>query len=146
VLGTVGERLVAIELAHVRQVIPMIFIESCPGGPKALVGFANLAGEPVPVLTVRTLFGLPDAADAVEQVIVVCSHRSRAVGLVVDAVTGLGRPEAARSPTIDDRIVAVEVVKSIGLAGDRLCVVLDHAVAVDWLTRVLEPAAVEEGQ
>jgi chemotaxis signal transduction protein len=145
-LGAVGGRLVALELPHVKQVLAMMLVEPCPGGPKALLGFANLGGEPVPVLALRVLFGLrevEDAFHAVDQRLVVCVHRGRQIGLVLDEIEGLGEATALRAPSVDDRIVAVEVVRGIGLVGDRLCVVVDPAVAIDWLTRVIDVPALD---
>src|SRR3954466_10419390 len=88
-IGAVGGRLVALELPNVSQVLPMLLVEPCPGGPRALLGFANLGGEAIPVLAVRTLFGLreldPESSEtafqAVDQRLVVCLRGGRRVGL-----------------------------------------------------------------
>jgi chemotaxis signal transduction protein len=136
-IGRVGERLVALELPLVEQVLPMLRIDPCPGGPPALLGFATIAAEPVAVLGLRALFGLRPVEElaGVDQRVALCAWNGRRVGLALDHADGLGRPDALRSPTVEDRIVAVEVVRQVGVLGGRLCLVLDPAVAIDWLTR-----------
>jgi chemotaxis signal transduction protein len=145
-IGRVGERLVALGLEPIAQVLPMLRVEPCPGGPAALLGFANIGGEPVAALAVRTLFGLPpaDPATLADQRLVLCRRGSRTIGLVLDEVLSLDSPTALRSPAVEDRIVAVEVVREVGVLGGRVCVVLDPTVAIDWLTRVID-APVEVG-
>jgi chemotaxis signal transduction protein len=139
-VGRVGDRLVALALAGVEQVLPRMRVEPCPGGPAALVGFANIAGQPVAILAVRTLFGLapPDPATLAEHRVVLCRRGERTLGLLLDEVLALDAPTALRSPSVEDRIVAVEVVREVGVIGGRVCVVLDPAVAIDWLTRVID--------
>lgn len=139
-VGRVGERVVALELPLVRQVLPMLTVDPCPGGPAALLGFANLGGAPVAVLAVRALFGLPapDPLEAVDHRLVVCARGGHDVALLVDDVAGLATPSALRSPAVEDRIVAVDVVRQVGVLDGRLCLVLDPGVAIDWLTRTLD--------
>jgi chemotaxis signal transduction protein len=139
-LGSVAGRLVAIELAPVVEVIPMLAIDEVPGGPAGLLGFADLSGEPVPVLSLRTLFGLPAEAQDPAHQIAICRREGRTFGLVLDEAHGLETLTALRSPTVDDRIVALEVVKAVGITGGRLAFVLEPEVVVDWLTRVLAPS------
>jgi chemotaxis signal transduction protein len=140
-IGSVGGRVVALELEHLAEVIPMLAIDPVPGGPAGLAGFIGLEGEPVPVFDLRTLFGLPRGDATLEQRIAIATPSGRPVGLIFDEVSGLGAVEACRSPRVEDKIVALEVVKAIGLSDGRVSVVLDPRVAVEWLTRFLAPAA-----
>jgi len=143
-LGLVGGQRIALVLTSVKQVLPMIELSEMPGGPSGLAGFANLGTEPVPVLRLRTLFGLDEAAQDIDHRIVLCSVDSRRVGLIVDEATGLGHPENLRSPSIEDRLVALEVVLGVGIYEGEICLLLDPTVAIDWLTRTLEVAVVNE--
>jgi chemotaxis signal transduction protein len=139
-IGSVAGRLVALELEHVSEVLPMLPVDPVPGGPSGLAGFVGLEGEPVPVFSLRVLFGLERAGADPRQRIVVCASSSRPVGLVVDDVAGLGEVSSCRSPTVEDRIVALEVVKAIGLVADGVCVLLEPRVVVEWLTGFLAGA------
>jgi chemotaxis signal transduction protein len=138
-LGTVAGRLVALELERVVEVLPMLAIDAVPGGPPGLLGFADLGGEPLPVLSLRVLFGAPAPAPHPAQRIAICRREGLDLGLVLDEAHGLDSVARLRSPTVDDRIVAVEVVKAVGVAQGRLCFVLAPEVVAEWLTRVLAP-------
>jgi chemotaxis signal transduction protein len=139
-LGAVDGRLVALELAALVEVLPMLAVVPVPGGPLGLVGFADLGGEPVPVLSLRALFGLPPGEADPTHRIALCRREGRLFGLVLDEAIALGSVAQLRSPTADDRIVAVEVVKAVGIAHGRLCFVLEPRVVVEWLTRVVAPS------
>jgi chemotaxis signal transduction protein len=139
-IGSVASRLVALELEHVSEVLPMLPIDPLPRGPSGLAGFVGLEGEPIPVFSLRVLFGLERAGADPQQRIVVCACSDRLVGLVVDDVAGLGEVSSCRSPTVADRIVALEVIKAIGLVEGVVCVLLDPRVVVDWLTGFLAGA------
>lgn len=109
-----------------------------PGGPAALVGFANLEGSPLPILRLRALFGLPEPEDDLDHHVVVCGRGATQVGLALDKAIGLGALEALRSPTVEDHLVAADVVKAVGLYEGSICVVIDAAVAVEWLTQTVD--------
>ena len=138
VLGEVGGRRVALALDEVESVLPMLALEPVPGGPAALLGVANLGGEPVPVLTLRGLFGLAHDPDDLDHRIVVCRLGERRLGLCVDAVHDLGVPSNLRAPTAADRLVAMEVVRAFGVCEGNVCAVLDPRIAAEWLARTLE--------
>jgi purine-binding chemotaxis protein CheW len=82
----------------VRELLPLPHLSRPPGLPAALAGFANLGGEPLPVLVLSRLLGVGAAAgvDSLYRHIIVVSGTlpgSRA-GLLVDRVLNLTRSPA----------------------------------------------------
>lgn len=81
------------ELARAPAALPRL-----PQAPEGLAGVMTLRGEPLPVLDLRRLLGLPAAARE-GRVVVVAWLEGLRVALMADAVTGLRRlPGAARTP------------------------------------------------
>ncbi|MFC4167912.1 chemotaxis protein CheW [Teichococcus aestuarii] len=89
----------ALPLAAVAELAPApAALPRLPQAPEGLAGVMTLRGEPLPVLDLRRLLGLPAAA-RVGRVVVVAWLEGLRVALMVDAVTGLRRlPGAARTP------------------------------------------------
>lgn len=132
-LCVLDDRLAAVRLDHVIRVLPIMSADVVPGAPPAVAGFVNVAGEPLPLLRLRALFGLPAVDDDVDHRVVLCAAAGRTLGLIVDDVLGLGEPTARRSPTEDDGIVTTHGVEAVGLVGDRLCLLVDAAAVADAL-------------
>lgn len=57
----IGDSRLAVPMAAVREVLPLLPIEATPGLPRPLLGFVTLRGVPVPVLAPLLLLD-PDAA------------------------------------------------------------------------------------
>lgn len=51
----IGDTRLALPMAAVREVLPLLPIETPPGLPRPLLGFVTLQGQPVPVLAPRML-------------------------------------------------------------------------------------------
>jgi two-component system chemotaxis sensor kinase CheA len=86
----------SVDVADQRYVVPLHALAECfdlPAGALAGErdeGVVDLRGEPLPVLRLRRLFGLPGQAAARESVVVV-RHAAGRAGLVVDRLLGQGR-------------------------------------------------------
>lgn len=82
-LGSEGYGVDILEVQEIRAYSP---VTPVPKSPPHVRGVMNLRGAVIPVLDLRALLGLPDAASTVQPVIVVVHVAQRVVGLVVDAV------------------------------------------------------------
>lgn len=124
----------ALELAVVVKVLPMIYTEPQPGAPQALIGFANLSRTPVPVIRLRTLFELPasSGSDDLDHRIVLCEVGGEQLGLVLDEALSMVRPSSLRGPSSQEKS-ALPIVRSIGVVDDALCALLDPQAALSWL-------------
>ncbi len=95
----VGEVFYAVEILRVREIINPLPMVQLPHAPKTIIGVADHRGEVVPVLDLRSRFGLERAPATRRTKWVIVGVNSRSVGLVVDAVTDVfgTMPEAQRA-------------------------------------------------
>jgi purine-binding chemotaxis protein CheW len=129
VVGSLASHRVALPLAFVEEVLPMLALEQA-GGPAALLGWAQLDGEPIPVVSLRALVGWPPPEDDLDHRIVIGSAGGRRVGLVLDDVLELGEAESVRPPTVEGVPLAMEVVHGVGMVGGALCLLLEPEIAI----------------
>jgi purine-binding chemotaxis protein CheW len=81
---TMGGELFTIDLKSVREVFIVESITPVPGMPPGLVGVTNLRGTVIPLLDLRSMFGLN--AEMTLRHAVVVQHGNWQVGVLVDAV------------------------------------------------------------
>lgn len=127
-----GQRLV-LDLELVVRALPMLAVEPVHGAPRAVLGWADLGGQPVPIVALRPLLGLEQPADDLDHRIVVCAHPDGVVGLVADEVVGPCVATAERPATLEDRVLAAEVVRGVALVPGGPALVLDLRPALRWL-------------
>ena len=66
-----GEELFALDVAHVREVLDLTPVTKLPLAPAHLRGVVNVRGTAIPVVDLRSKFGLPRVADTVNSRIIV---------------------------------------------------------------------------
>ncbi|MDR2692667.1 MAG: chemotaxis protein CheW [Chitinispirillales bacterium] len=80
-----------LEILKVREIIGMMAITSLPRTPPFVRGVINLRGKVIPVIDLRTKFGLTAAADTAETCIIVVDVTAVVgvvqIGILVDAVS-----------------------------------------------------------
>jgi len=136
VVRVAGQRL-ALDLGVVVRVLPMLAVEPVHGAPEAVLGWADLGGQPVPILALRPLLGLEQPADDLDHRIVVCAHPEGLVGLVADEVVGPCVATAERATTLEDRVLAAEIIRGVGLVPGGAALVLDLRPTLGWLADLL---------
>jgi purine-binding chemotaxis protein CheW len=135
-LALAGQRC-ALPRAAVRELLPLPLLSRPPGLPPVLAGFANLGGEPLPVLHAARLLGLAALApeqgqDALYRHIVVLELGGTRAGLLVDRVLDLlAAPAGSLRPVPPDRTlngcVAAGLPDPGGTEAGGLLPVLDPA-------------------
>lgn len=85
-LFRINQHACAIPIGGIAEIVQYAATTTLPGQPPILEGFLNLRGHALPVIRLAALFGLPQAAPALNSAIIVL--RSQA-GLLVDEVEGL---------------------------------------------------------
>lgn len=102
-----GEEVFAIDVSKVINILEMSHITRIPRAPEYMKGVINLRGTVLPVIDLRTKFGLPEKEATVDTSIIVLSiditGESVLIGTLVDAVREvleLKTNEIAPSPTI----------------------------------------------
>lgn len=135
----------AVDIKRVREIIRPLAIVPIPHAPPAVLGVADHRGEVVPVLDVRTRFGLPRVDMGPRTKWIVVEVDERLAGLVVDRVTevfGTDESEARSVPAIGvgDTDRGIGAVYSYG---GELVFVLDVA-RLAAVTESLDMSVVEE--
>jgi purine-binding chemotaxis protein CheW len=99
----VGDVHYAIPIARVREIANALEVVPLPHAPREIVGVADYRGEVVPVVDLRTRFGLPVADRTRKSKWIVVDVAGRPAALIVDAVTdvfGTGGAELRPTPLL----------------------------------------------
>lgn len=113
------------QLGNVAEIIRVPNLARMPLSPRSLLGLANNNGVVLPVIDLRRLLGLPDAAlDASARVIVIA--RASPIGYIVDRIDGLvslpaeqlEKSDAGAGPAVMDGVIK-------GAEGDSTVKILD---------------------
>ena len=118
-----------LEIARVREIIGMLPITPVPGSPSEMIGVINLRGKVIPVLSMRSRFGLPPADPHPHNVIIVVEHQQAEIGLAVDRVAEVARFTEAETepPPAYGLAVDTTCVLAIGTTNNRIRILLDIA-------------------
>ncbi|WP_439543334.1 chemotaxis protein CheW [Hyphomicrobium sp.] len=123
----------ALPVEAVREILDMCEISKLPNAPPQLLGMIDVRGAAVPVIDLRTKFGLPriDSTPNTRILVLefVAQGRKTSIGLVADRVfevTGLDGDRLDPAPETGCRWQS-DHIAGIGRRGDRFVVVLDLA-------------------
>lgn len=116
-----------LEILRVQEIKGYSKITPLPNTPPEVKGVMNLRGAVVPIIDLRTRFGLRQAEYTRFTVIIVVTVRSKVVGLVVDAVSdvlNVGVQEVVPAPDLG---AGVDTSFMTGMArtGERLITLLN---------------------
>jgi len=136
----VGAEEYGIEIFKVREIIGMLPITPVPGSPPEMVGVINLRGKVIPVISIRTRFGMPAAEAHPHNVIIVVENRQGEIGIAVDRVAEVARFTEAETEAPPAYGLAVDTtcVAAIGKSQGRVRILLD-------ISRVLGEASTTAG-
>lgn len=141
----VGSSRYGIDLRSLVEVINMVALTPVPGRPErpgsrpSLAGLINVRGQVLPVLSMRSLLALPDAAPTSSTRILLVRAEADLVGLVVDSVEGVIAPEAGSLAPVESKAGSEsdEVLSHVYRAEAGLILLLD-------VPRLLRTAALVE--
>lgn len=148
VVFTLQEQHYALPLAAVERVVRAAATTPLPGAPPVVLGVLDIAGEVLPVLSLRRRFGLPARAEpAVSDHFVIAHTGRRPVVLVVDELVGVversdlaftaasriapGMRQIAAAATLEGRLVLIEDLAQ--------CLTAAEAEALDTALAGAEP-------
>lgn len=83
----VGEILYAADIARVREIIRPMRMMALPHMPPSVIGVADHRGDVVPIIDLRTRFGVDGGTASRRERWVIVTRGERLTALVVDAVT-----------------------------------------------------------
>ncbi len=139
----VGDVEYAVEIARVREIANPLPVVALPHAPHAIVGVSDYRGEVVPVIDLRTRFGLASVPSTRRTKWLVVDVAARKAALVVDGVTevfGTGGAELRPAPPLGGG-EDLRGIAGVGTRGAALIFVLDTA----RLRELVEPLA-DSGQ
>ena len=116
-----------VEITKVQEIILMGEITRVPQTPAYIKGLINLRSTVIPVIDLRTLFGLPEGEVSSESRIMVMQVGTKTVGIVVDAVDEVLRISsdqiAPPPPTVAN--LGNEYLDGLAEMDDRLLILLN---------------------
>ncbi|MGB4066445.1 MAG: chemotaxis protein CheW [Nitrospira sp.] len=122
-----GEELYGVDILRVQEIKGYTAVTKIPNTPPHIKGVLNLRGTIVPIVELRTKFGMPTIDYTAFTVIIVVVVRDKVMGLVVDAVSdvlNIDKKDIQSPPQFGVK-VDVSFLNGIGKAGDKLVALLD---------------------
>jgi purine-binding chemotaxis protein CheW len=126
-----GQDLFAINVFKAREVLDLSHITRVPTAPDYLRGVVNVRGNAIPVVDLRTKFGLPATEDTLHTRIIVMELQlddgSVVLGGLADAVhevVELEPNEINDPPSLGSRW-RTDLILGMGRCGDRFTIILD---------------------
>lgn len=115
VVFMLGQTRYALPLPNVERVIRAVEVTPLPGGPAIALGVINLAGQVVPVLDIRSRFGLARRKIVPDDLFLVIRMPGRRGVFVVDSISGVAtQDEITPAETILPKIDHLEGVVKLG--------------------------------
>jgi purine-binding chemotaxis protein CheW len=122
----VGGEEFALDILRVQEIIRLQELTRVPSSPDCMDGVMNLRGKIIPVITLRSRFGLDRAAPDGQTRIVVIETKGTVLGVIVDSVSEVLRiPADSVEPPPRLGKVEREYVSGVGKIDDRLLILLD---------------------
>lgn len=122
-----GDELYGVDILRVQEIKGYTTVTKIPNTPPHIKGVLNLRGTIVPIVELRTKFGMPTIDYTMFTVIVVVVVRDRIMGLVVDSVSdvlNINKKDIQAPPEFGDK-VDVSVLIGIGKSSDKLVALLN---------------------
>ena len=123
----IGEEEFGVDILAVQEIIRLMQITMVPRAPAFIEGVINLRGKVIPVINMRTRFGMPALEHDSNTRIVVMELEQKIVGFLVD---GVSEVLCIPAGTVEDPPPVVagigsEYIRGIGKLDDRLLILLE---------------------
>lgn len=123
----IGGEEFGVEILNVQEIIKPVQITRVPNAPAGVEGVINLRGRVLPVIDLRTRFGLPQRDTDKDTRIVVVELRTKVVGFLVDRVQEVIRLDPATfepAPALATGVKAA-FIRGVAKLEDRLLILVD---------------------
>lgn len=123
----VGQECFAVDILSVQEINRMMALTQVPQSPPGVRGVINLRGRIVPVLDLRTRFGLEATEQNDASRIIVVEIQGSTVGFIVDEVHEVLRIDpgvVSPAPAITNGVDST-YIKGVAKLNDRLLILLD---------------------
>ncbi len=143
-----GNEEYGIAILKVREIIGMIPVTSVPQTPEFIEGVINLRGRVIPVVVLRTRFGMAPAAHTDRTCIIVVelnqSGARIAMGIIVDSVSEVRQvreQEIENTPSFGEGLSTEYVLGMAKLDGGvKILLDIDRVLAAEWQPEALQAA------
>jgi purine-binding chemotaxis protein CheW len=135
-----------VDIAQVQEINRMVAVTHVPRAPVFMEGVINLRGQLIPIIDLRTRFGMPRADQSKNTRIVVTEVGGKRIGMVVDSVSEVLRLPVDAVEPAPDMIAGIDTdyIRGVGKVDDRLIILLDLAKIITGAEkRELDTADVE---
>ncbi len=135
-----------VDIAQVQEINRMVSVTHVPRAPAFMEGVINLRGQLIPIIDLRTRFGMPRAEHTKNTRIVVTEIGTKRVGMVVDSVSEVLRLPVEQIEDAPEMLTGVdtEYIRGVGKIEDRLIILLDLARIISLAERrEMESADIE---
>lgn len=124
---SLGDELYGVDILRVQEIKGYTAVTKIPNTPPHIKGVLNLRGTIVPIVELRTKFGMPTIDYTAFTVIIVVVVQDKVMGLVVDAVSDVLDIEKNDIQSAPDfgNMVDVTFLSGVGKSGDKLVSLLD---------------------
>ena len=124
---SLGDELYGVDILRVQAIKGYTTVTRIPNTPSHIKGVLNLRGTIVPIVELRTKFGMPTIDYTMFTVIVVVVVKEKVMGIVVDSVSdvlNIDKTDIQPSPEFGAK-VDVTFLNGVGKSGDKLVALLD---------------------
>ena len=124
---SLGDELYGVDILRVQEIKGYTAVTKIPNTPSHIKGVLNLRGTIVPIVELRTKFGMPTIDYTAFTVIIVVVVQDKVMGLVVDAVSDvldIEKKDIQSAPDFGNK-VDVTFLNGVGKSGDKLVSLLD---------------------
>jgi purine-binding chemotaxis protein CheW len=122
-----GSEEYGVDIAQVQEINRMVAVTHVPRAPQFMEGVINLRGQLIPIIDLRTRFGMARAEHTKNTRIVVTEIGAKRVGMVVDSVSEVLRLPVDQIEPAPEMLTGVdtEYIRGVGKIEDRLIILLD---------------------
>ncbi len=124
-----GSEEYGVDIAQVQEINRMVAVTHVPRAPQFMEGVINLRGQLIPIIDLRTRFGMSRAEHTKNTRIVVTEIGAKRVGMVVDSVSEVLRLPVEQVEPAPEMLTGAdtEYIRGVGKIEDRLIILLDLA-------------------
>jgi purine-binding chemotaxis protein CheW len=124
---TLGGEEFGVDILRVQEINRMVMVTAVPNSPSFVDGVINLRGKVIPIIDLRTRFGMPRKEHDKNTRIIVIELKNNIVGFVVDAVSEVLRilRSVTEPPPAVVAGIHADYITAVGKLEDRLLILLD---------------------
>ncbi|HEY8343688.1 MAG TPA: chemotaxis protein CheW [Bacillota bacterium] len=127
VVFNVGDEEFGVNVLNVEEIIRYTKPKKIPHVPRFIEGVIDFRGEVIPVLNMRSRFGIAANSSKEFDVIIVVEYSDRTLGMIVDGVSdilNLPKEKIQSTPSLNAQ-EKTRYLKAMGKLNDRLILILD---------------------